>query len=221
MFRQVVLVTFFPEVPNDVRARMTSALQSIKDRVPEVIDWQVGLERSPSSNTCDLVMIGTFRDQAGFEAFQKNPVVNGIREALVRVVDWRVVDYDMPPPEGTCAIVISPAAPLPLLSEDALRRSPSAFFATVAHELRSAGLPPGTWFELEGGYRLRGWKFEREPWLWRATTTDRPIPRTLAENFDRRHKGLDMNAKALVSYSATTHASFAAFVELIKSLPEL
>ena len=221
MFRQVVLVKFFPEVPSDVRARVTSALQSIKDRVSEVIDWQVGLERSSSSAPCDLMLIGTFRDQTEFETFQKHPIVSTIHEALVRVADWRVVDFDIPLPEGTYAAVVSPTDPLPLLSEDALRRNPSAFFATVAHELRSAGLPPGTWFELEGGYRLGGWKFEREPWLWRATTTDRPIPRTLAETFDKRHKGLDMNAKALMSYSATTRASFAAFVLLVKSLPEL
>jgi hypothetical protein len=220
MFRQVVLVTFFPEVPSYVRARVTSALQTIKDRVSEVIDWQVGLERSPSSTTCDLALIGTFRDQAGFEAYQKHPVVSAIHEALVRVADWRVVDYDMPPSKGTYATIVSPTEPLPLLSEDALRRNPSAFFATVAHELRSAGLPPGTWFELEGGYRLRGWKFEREPWLWRATTTDRPIPRALAEKFTMNHKGLDMRAPNLMSYSATTRASFAAFVELVKSLPE-
>ncbi len=221
MFRQVVLVTFFPEVPHDVRARIASALQTIKDRVPEVIDWQVGLERSPASNTCDLVTIGTFRDQAEFEAFQKHPVVSAIHEALVRVDDWRDVDYDVPTPEGSYATVVSATETLPLLSEDLLRRNPSAFFATVADELRAAGLPPGIWFEQEGGYRLRRWKFEREPWLWRATTTDRPIPRTLAEIFDRRHKGLEMNAKALINFSATTRASFAAFVLLVKSLPEL
>lgn len=143
-----------------------------------------------------------------------------LRASVANVVGWRIIDSEVPAPENSCAKVVSATEPLPLLSENVLRRNPSAFFATVAHELRSAGLPPGAWFELEGGYCLRGWKFEREPWLWRATTVDHPIPRTLAEIFDRQHKGLDMSAKELMSYSATTHAAFAAFVELVKSLPE-
>lgn len=101
------------------------------------------------------------------------------------------------------------------LESETLRREPNRIF-DIARELRCAGLPPGTWFDEEGDYRFRYWKFTREPWAWVAQTESHPLPRTVVERFDAEHKGFDMKSVVFNRIVITTPATFRAFVELLR-----
>lgn len=107
-----------------------------------------------------------------------------------------------------------------LLGDEFIRRDPTSFFATVARELRTAGLPPGEWFDEEGDFRFRYWKFVREVCLWRVTTTSHSLPRPVAEQFQGRHKGLNLKTDSINEFIATSPSMLKAFVELLRSLPE-
>lgn len=107
-----------------------------------------------------------------------------------------------------------------LLGDDFIRRDPESFFVTIARELRAAGLPPGEWFDEEGDFRFRGWKFVREAWLWRVTTSSSPIALPSAEQFNARHKGFDLKNNPLSQFVATSPAALKAFVDLLRSFSE-
>lgn len=107
-----------------------------------------------------------------------------------------------------------------LLGDELLRHDPTLFFATVAQELRAAGLPPDEWFAGEGEYRLCYWKFERHAWLWSASSISHALPRADVEEFNLRHKGFDLRAPVLNRIAITQPSTFKACVALLRSIEE-
>lgn len=80
---------------NDV-TEMKEKLNSLKEKVPSLIDVEVGINESLSESAFDIVFIGTFKSESCLRAFENDSYHKGIAEWVSEKRETRyVVDYEV------------------------------------------------------------------------------------------------------------------------------
>ncbi len=75
-------------------AHLKSELEKLKSTIPEIIDYEVGINISTGSSAFDLVLISSFEDEAALERYRVHPVHQKVVEYINEITsDRRVVDY--------------------------------------------------------------------------------------------------------------------------------
>ena len=75
---------------------MKRQLESLKARIPEILELEVGLPLKPLEGNPDLVLVSLFRDEAALEVYQKHPDHQKVVEFVKKIfAERRVVDYQI------------------------------------------------------------------------------------------------------------------------------
>lgn len=73
---------------------MKSMLEALKDKVPEIVKVEVGINIEGSDMGFDLVLYSEFEDLQGLEIYQNHPDHLVVKEFVAKVREKRaVVDY--------------------------------------------------------------------------------------------------------------------------------
>lgn len=87
------LVMFTLEDPDDIPATVT-ALESMKERIPQLRYLEVGVDDAPSPRSAHIVLITRFDSSEAYAAYQTHPHHQRVLEHLSDVVKKAVkVDY--------------------------------------------------------------------------------------------------------------------------------
>jgi len=79
---------------NDAQ-EVKATLEALKDKVPSLIDIEVGIDFSDSDASADVVLYSTFKDEEGLVAYQAHPDHQAVLPLMRRVTSSRlVVDYE-------------------------------------------------------------------------------------------------------------------------------
>jgi quinol monooxygenase YgiN len=73
---------------------MKALLEELPELIPEIVDYEVGLNIKDSELAMDMVLISAFADEAGLQAYAKHPGHRRVVEELHQVTSKAViVDY--------------------------------------------------------------------------------------------------------------------------------
>lgn len=74
--------------------RFKELLDSCKNLVPGMIEFEVGVRRAPLEANVDVVLVSTFADQAALDAYQNHPHHKAVGAELGKLRRGRhVLDY--------------------------------------------------------------------------------------------------------------------------------
>jgi len=95
MLRHVILFRFYKTVAEEERVAAVSALKELGSKIPEVLDWSVGVSRhgAPSEHY-DVAQVSSFASREELARYRENPEHVRIRDMFSRIADWVVVDYE-------------------------------------------------------------------------------------------------------------------------------
>ena len=93
MFKHVLLFKFIdPEVCAPV---VGQKLLALKETVPEIVEIEYGLDELKKGRSYDAALIVTFKDKAGYLAYDKAPSHNEARKYIhEHVLESHTVDYE-------------------------------------------------------------------------------------------------------------------------------
>ncbi len=96
MIKHVVCYKFKDDIEN-VREKSKEVLMSMRGKVPQVVDIEVGIDFLASPRSYDLVLSVTFDSAEAMEEYQKDEYhVSVVKKHMHSVVDKSVaVDYNM------------------------------------------------------------------------------------------------------------------------------
>jgi len=73
-----------PDIPLEERDELIESIKGLKEKVPSVEDFEIGIDAGGKSNSYDFALNSTFRNMADLEAYAAHPdhvkVVERIRE---------------------------------------------------------------------------------------------------------------------------------------------
>lgn len=96
MVKHVVIYKVISKSENTID-KMKEVLYSMKGRVPEVLDIEVGGDFLCSIRSCDLVLVVTLKDREALNSYQENDYhVNVVKKYMQSVVkESHSVDYEI------------------------------------------------------------------------------------------------------------------------------
>ncbi len=78
------------------REEMKVRLEGLKDRIPEILALEVGINYNPSADAHDIVLYSEFQDRAAQDAYQVHPAHVEARDFIQKVRSGKhVVDYEI------------------------------------------------------------------------------------------------------------------------------
>ncbi len=98
MFRHVVMWELLKEAGGKSKqenaGEMKRRLESLPTVIPQIQDYEVGINIGESAAAMDIVLISTFRNTEDFETYRQHPAHQEILEFIRSVQSMaRVVDY--------------------------------------------------------------------------------------------------------------------------------
>ncbi|MDO4543394.1 MAG: Dabb family protein [Clostridia bacterium] len=82
-----------PEIHAPIICKM---LMELKDKIPEIVSMQTGIDFLHSGRSYDMALIVTFNDREGLEAYDKNPDHNEVRKYIhAHRLDSKTVDFEV------------------------------------------------------------------------------------------------------------------------------
>lgn len=73
---------------------MKQRLESLKSKIPEILELEVGLPLRPTEGMPDVVLATTFQDEAALGIYQKHPEHLQVAEFIQKITEGRhLVDY--------------------------------------------------------------------------------------------------------------------------------
>jgi hypothetical protein len=94
MIRHVILFKFKTSASQQQRQEALNKLRDLGTKLPQVREWSVGLQASRREKAYDMAQVSSFDDLSALEEFRREPEHGKVREFLLKVVDWIVVDYE-------------------------------------------------------------------------------------------------------------------------------
>jgi hypothetical protein len=73
MIHHIVMFRFRDDVTEDVIANIRADLLSLPGKINSIRSYQVGRDLTLSTTTWDMVVIGGFDDEAGYQAYSNHP----------------------------------------------------------------------------------------------------------------------------------------------------
>lgn len=81
---------------NELIEELKNALESLKDRIPEIRSIEVGVNINSSEASCDVVLYSEFGSAADLQIYQKHPDHLKVAELVSNIRTSRhVVDYEV------------------------------------------------------------------------------------------------------------------------------
>jgi len=90
-FHHVVLFRIHPGTPEEEISGAIEALRALGS-LPGITEWRVERSLDERKGTV-LVQIGTFEDEASFQAFRSAPAHRAAGERMAAIADWLVGDF--------------------------------------------------------------------------------------------------------------------------------
>ncbi len=76
--------------------KVKTTLEALKDKVPSIIDIEVGIDFSHTDSSADVVLNSTFKTRDDLAAYQAHPDHQAVFPMMKEVTSSRkVVDYEM------------------------------------------------------------------------------------------------------------------------------
>jgi hypothetical protein len=94
MIRHVILFKFKTSASQQQRQEALSRLTDLGSKLPQVREWSVGLQVSRREKAYDMAQVSSFDSLDALEEFRREPEHSKLREYLLKVADWIVVDYE-------------------------------------------------------------------------------------------------------------------------------
>ena len=93
MIKHIVMWTL--EDNNDATLVKTT-LEGLKNKVPSIIDIEVGIDFSATDASADVILYSTFTNREGLDAYVNHPEHQAVIPMMQRVTTSRkVVDYEI------------------------------------------------------------------------------------------------------------------------------
>lgn len=100
MFKHIVMWELMEEAGGKTKQENARALkqrlEALPDQIPEIKEYEVGINAGQSSGAMDVVLISGFDTAADFETYRQHPAhrevvdfINAVR-SMARVVDYEV-----------------------------------------------------------------------------------------------------------------------------------
>jgi hypothetical protein len=94
LIRHVLLFKFWPDVSQSERETALEELRNLKDHIPEIKEWSIGVQAFPSEKSHDFAQVSSFESLEDLGRFREDPEHIRVRNTLSRIADWAVVDYN-------------------------------------------------------------------------------------------------------------------------------
>jgi len=94
MIRHVILFKFKASASRQQRQEAFGRLKDLGTKLPQAREWSVGLQASRRDKAYDMAQVSSFDDLSALEEFRREPEHGKVREYLLKVADWIVVDYE-------------------------------------------------------------------------------------------------------------------------------
>ena len=95
MIKHILLFKFKQGVSEEDKNRGIEMLRALREKVPEIREWEVGVQREKSDKFYDFAQVSSFENIEAIECFGKNPEHEKVRAYLKKRADWVKVDYDL------------------------------------------------------------------------------------------------------------------------------
>ena len=69
-------------------------LSDLKNKIPEIKEWAVGVQRRVSEKFYDFAQVSAFENEEDIKRFGENPEHEKVKQYLKPRADWVKVDYD-------------------------------------------------------------------------------------------------------------------------------
>ncbi len=93
MLKHIVMWKLKPEALGQAR-EMKVRLEALREKIPQILELEVGLPVKPAEGQPDLVLVSLFQDEAALETYQKHPDHLPVVEFVKKIAaERRVVDY--------------------------------------------------------------------------------------------------------------------------------
>lgn len=94
MIKHILLFKFKKWVSEEEKEKGIEMLRSLKDKIPEIKEWEVGRQREKNNKFYDFAQVSSFENVEAMERFGQNPEHEKVRMYLKERADWVKVDYD-------------------------------------------------------------------------------------------------------------------------------
>ena len=94
MIRHVILFKFKASASQHQRREALDKLTDLGTKVSQVREWSTGLQAFQRDKGYDMALVSSFDSLDALEEFRREPEHTKVREYLLKVADWIVVDYE-------------------------------------------------------------------------------------------------------------------------------
>lgn len=95
MIKHILLFKFKQGVSEEEKSKGIEKPRSLKDKIPEIKEWEIGVQREKSDRYYDFAQVSSFENTEDMEKFKKNSEHEKVRAYLKERADWVKVDYDL------------------------------------------------------------------------------------------------------------------------------
>ena len=95
MIKHILIFKFKPEVVEKEKDICIEMLRSLKNKIPEIQEWEIGKQRQELDGYYDFVQVSSFENIEAMNRFRGNLEHEKVRNYLKERADWVKVDYDI------------------------------------------------------------------------------------------------------------------------------
>ncbi len=96
MIKHIVTWKMLPDNFEENRLECRRRLEALPDIIPEIVDFEVGLNLNDSERALDLVLVSSFRTREDLGVYSAHPAHQEVVGFLRSVTEYaRVVDYEV------------------------------------------------------------------------------------------------------------------------------
>lgn len=94
MLKHIVMWKLKEQNKDEISSQIQEKLKALPAVIPEIIDFEVGVDINGSERAFDLVLYSTFKDEADLQTYQVHPQHQEVAKFIGSVVEaGKVVDY--------------------------------------------------------------------------------------------------------------------------------
>lgn len=94
MIRHILIFKFNEGVPQEERDLGIDMLKDLKNKIPEIKEWEIRKQREPSKKFSDFIQISSFEDVEAIDRFKQSQDHEEVKQYLKARATWVKVDYD-------------------------------------------------------------------------------------------------------------------------------
>lgn len=95
MIKHILLFKFKQGVNEEEKSIGIEMLRALKEKIPEIREWEVGVQREKSDRFYDFAQVSSFENIEDMKKCGENPEHEKVKVYLKERADWVKVDYDL------------------------------------------------------------------------------------------------------------------------------